>query len=115
MYDYLVVGSGMFGATAARLLTDSGKRCLFIEKRSHIGGNCYTEEVEGINVHRYGAHIFHTSNERVWKFVNQSASFNNYINSPLACFEEKLYSLPFNMHTFYQMWGARTPEGARKR
>lgn len=111
-YDYVIVGAGMFGATFARLMTDKGKRCLVVEKRKHIGGNCYTDNVEGINVHRYGAHIFHTSNEKVWKFINRFTSFNNYINSPIANFEGKLYSLPFNMHTFNQMWGVITPEEA---
>lgn len=113
MYDYLIVGSGMFGATSARLLTDQGMKCLVLEKRNHIGGNCYTENIEGINIHKYGAHIFHTSNEKVWNFINKYANFNNYINSPLANYEGKLYSLPFNMHTFYQMWGVKTPKEAK--
>lgn len=111
-YDYVIVGAGMFGATFARLMTERGKRCLVVEKRKHIGGNCFTENVEGINVHRYGAHIFHTSNEKVWNFINRFASFNNYINSPIANFEGKLYSLPFNMHTFNQVWGVITPKQA---
>lgn len=112
MYDYLIVGAGIFGSTFARLMTDKGKRCLVLEKRKHIGGNCFTENVSGINVHRYGPHIFHTSNEKVWEFINRFASFNNYINSPLAYFEGKLYSLPFNMYTFNQIWGVITPEEA---
>jgi UDP-galactopyranose mutase len=103
-YDYLIVGCGLFGATFARLATDAGKRCLMIDRRSHIGGNCYTEKLEGINVHRYGAHIFHTSNKAVWTFVNRFAEFNNYINSPKAISGDRLYSLPFNMNTFYELW-----------
>ncbi len=114
-YDYLIVGAGMFGSTFSRLMKEAGKRCLILEQRHHIGGNCYTENVEGINVHRYGAHIFHTSNEKVWALINRFATFNNYINSPLAYFEGKLYSLPFNMNTFYQMWGVITPEEARQK
>lgn len=114
-YNYLIVGAGMFGSTFARLMADAGKRCLILEKRNHIGGNCYTENIEGINVHRYGAHIFHTSNEKVWQFINRFTTFNNYINSPLAYFEGQLYSLPFNMNTFYQMWGVITPDEARQK
>jgi len=113
-YDYLIVGCGMFGATFARLATDSGKSCLIIDKRKQIAGNCYTEKIEGINVHKYGAHIFHTSNETVWKFVNRFADFNNYINSPKAYSKGKLYSLPFNMNTFYELWGIMTPYDAKK-
>ncbi|MCT0208505.1 UDP-galactopyranose mutase [Synechococcus sp. CS-1332] len=114
-YDYLIVGCGLFGATFARLATDAGKRCLVIDRRPHIGGNCYTENLEGINVHRYGAHIFHTSNKAVWSFVNRFAEFNNYINSPKAISGGKLYSLPFNMNTFYELWQTRTPAEARQR
>lgn len=114
-YDYLIVGAGMFGATFARLATDAGKKCLIIETRKHIGGNCYTENIEGINVHRYGAHIFHTSNERVWQFINQFTTFNNYINSPIAYYEGKLYSLPFNMYTFNHIWGVVTPQEAKEK
>lgn len=114
-YDYLIVGCGLFGATFARLATDAGKRCLVIDRRSHIGGNCYTEKLEGINVHRYGAHIFHTSNKAVWNFVNRFAEFNNYINSPKAISQGKLYSLPFNMNTFYELWQTRTPAEARQK
>ena len=114
-YDYLIVGCGLFGATFARLATDAGKRCLIIDRRPHIGGNCYTENQEGINVHRYGAHIFHTSNKAVWAFVNRFADFNNYINSPKALSGGKLYSLPFNMNTFYELWQTRTPVEARQK
>lgn len=111
-YDYLIVGCGLYGITFARLATDMGKSCLVIDKRNHIGGNCYTENIEGINVHKYGAHIFHTSNRVVWDFVNRFADFNNYINSPKAYSKGKLYSLPFNMNTFYEMWGVTKPEEA---
>lgn len=114
-YDYLIVGGGMFGSTFARQMADSGKRCLMIEQRSHIAGNCYTENIEGINVHRYGAHIFHTSNDKVWAFINRFTTFNNYVNSPIAYYEGKLYSLPFSMYTFNQMWGVITPEQAREK
>ncbi|MCP9798181.1 UDP-galactopyranose mutase [Cyanobium sp. Lug-B] len=114
-YDYLIVGCGLFGATFARLATDAGKRCLMVDRRSHIGGNCYTEKLEGINVHRYGAHIFHTSNKTVWAFVNRFAEFNSYINSPKAISGDKLYSLPFNMNTFYELWQTRTPAEARQK
>lgn len=114
MYDYLIVGAGLFGATFARLATDSGKSCLVIDKRSHIGGNCYTENIEGINIHKYGPHIFHTNNEKVWNFVNRFASFNSFINSPKAFSKGKLYSLPFNMNTFYELWGVIKPEDAKK-
>ena len=113
-YDYLIVGCGLFGATFARLATDAGKSCFIIDKRSHIAGNCYTEKIEGINVHKYGAHIFHTSNETVWKFVNRFADFNNYINSPKAYSNGKIYSLPFNMNTFYELWGTKTPDEAKR-
>lgn len=114
-YDYLIVGSGLFGAVCARELTDAGKRCLVIEKRGHIAGNCYTDEVEGIQVHTYGAHIFHTSNESVWEYVNRFAHFNHFVNSPVANYKGKLYNLPFNMNTFYQMWGVITPEQAKEK
>lgn len=114
MYDYLIVGAGLFGATFARLAADSGKSCLVIDKRSHIGGNCYTENIEGINVHKYGAHIFHTSNEKVWDFVNRFATFNPFINSPKAFSKGKLYSLPFNMNTFYELWGVTNPQEAKR-
>jgi UDP-galactopyranose mutase len=114
-YDYLIVGAGMFGSTFARLMTDAGKRCLIIEKRHHIAGNCYTENIEGINVHRYGAHIFHTSNEKVWTFINRFTTFNNYVNSPIAYYKGEIYSLPFSMYTFNKMWGVITPDEARKK
>jgi UDP-galactopyranose mutase len=112
-YDYLIIGCGLFGITFARLATDAGKSCLIIDKRSHIGGNCYTEKLEGINVHMYGPHIFHTSNQKVWKFVNRFSDFNNFILSPKAYSGEKLYSLPFNMNTFYEMWGTTNPQHAK--
>jgi len=112
-YDYLVVGSGLFGAVFAREMTDAGKRCLILEKRDHVGGNVYTERLEDILVHKYGAHIFHTNDEQVWKYVNKFSRFNGFVNSPLACYGDDLYNLPFNMNTFYQMWGVKTPEEAR--
>lgn len=112
-YDYLIVGSGLFGSTFARLATDAGKRCLVIDKRSHVGGNLYCREIEGINVHQYGAHIFHTSGKKVWNFVNEIVPFNRYTNSPVASAPDgRLYNLPFNMNTFYQIWGVRTPAEA---
>ena len=112
LHDFLIVGAGLFGATAAHVLTRRGKRCLVIDKRPHIGGNVYTENVNGVNVHKYGAHIFHTSNKDVWDFVNSFIEFNRYTNSPVANYKGKLYNLPFNMNTFYQMWGVTTPEQA---
>jgi UDP-galactopyranose mutase len=114
LYDYLIVGAGLFGVTFARLATDSGRSCLVIDKRPHIGGNCYTENVEGINIHKYGAHIFHTNNKVVWNFINRFTEFNNYINSPKAYSKGKLYSLPFNMNTFYELWGVTTPSQAKE-
>ncbi len=111
-YDYLIVGSGLFGATFAYLAHQQGKKSLVIDKRAHLGGNIYCEYVEGINVHKYGAHIFHTSNKQVWDFVNSMAEFNRYTNSPVVNYKGKLYNLPFNMNTFYQMWGVTTPEEA---
>lgn len=112
-YDYLIVGAGLFGSTFAYHAHRAGKRCLVIDKRHHLGGNLYCETVEGINVHKYGAHIFHTSNRKVWNFVNSIVDFNRYTNSPVANYQGKLYNLPFNMNTFYQMWGVVTPEEAR--
>ena len=112
-YDYLIVGSGLFGATFAHLAHKQGKACLVIDKRPHLGGNIYCENIEGINVHKYGAHIFHTSNKEVWDFVNAIVEFNRYTNSPVANYKGKLYNLPFNMNTFYQMWGVTTPEEAQ--
>jgi UDP-galactopyranose mutase len=114
-YDYLIVGCGLYGATFARLATDAGLRCLVIDQRPHIGGNCYSENREGIHVHTYGAHIFHTSNRHVWDFVHRFAEFNNYINSPKAISGGQLYSLPFNMNTFYELWQIRSPEEAQER
>lgn len=112
-YDYLIVGAGLFGATFAHLAMKAGKRCLVIDRRPHIGGNLYCEKIEGINVHKYGAHIFHTSDKEVWDFVNSIVSFNRYTNSPVAQAPDgKLYNLPFNMNTFYQLWGVRTPQEA---
>lgn len=111
-YDYLVVGSGLFGATFAHLATKRGKTCLVIDKRSHLGGNVYCENMEGINVHKYGAHIFHTNNKKVWDFVNSIVEFNRYTNSPVANYKGRLYNLPFNMNTFSQMWGVNTPAEA---
>jgi len=108
-YDYLIVGSGLFGATFAYRAKQQGKKCLVIDKRSHTGGNVYCENVEGIHVHKYGAHIFHTSNKEIWDFVNSIVEFNRYTNSPVANYKGKLYNLPFNMNTFYQMWGVATP------
>lgn len=114
-YDYLIVGSGLFGSTFAYRANKAGKKCLVIDKRNHIGGNVYCENIEGINVHKYGAHIFHTSNKEVWNFVNSIVEFNRYTNSPVANYKGKLYNLPFNMNTFYQMWGVITPEQAKKK
>lgn len=111
-YDYLIVGSGLYGATFAHLAHKQGKKCLVIDKRPHLGGNIYCENIEGINVHKYGAHIFHTSNKQVWDFVNSIVEFNRYTNSPVANYQGKLYNLPFNMNTFYQMWGVVTPAEA---
>ncbi|MBM6673578.1 UDP-galactopyranose mutase [Marseilla massiliensis] len=113
LYDYLIVGSGLFGATFAYFAHKQGKKCLVIDKRPHLGGNVYCENIEGINVHKYGAHIFHTSNKQVWDFVNSIVEFNRYTNSPVANYKGKLYNLPFNMNTFYQMWGVTTPEEAQ--
>lgn len=111
-YDYLIVGAGLYGATFARQMKESGKKVLVIDKRPNIGGNVYTENVEGINVHKYGAHIFHTNNKKVWDFVNRFATFNRFTNSPVANFHGELYSLPFNMYTFNKMWGVVTPREA---
>jgi len=113
MYDYLIVGSGLFGATFAYRAKQIGKKCLVIDKRSHLGGNVYCENIEGINVHKYGAHIFHTNNKEVWDFVNGIVEFNRYTNCPVANYKGRLYNLPFNMNTFYQMWGVTTPDEAR--
>ena len=112
-YDYLIVGSGLFGAVFAYEAKKRGKECLVIERRDHIAGNIYCENVHGINVHKYGAHIFHTSNRAVWDYINQFAEFNNYINSPVAIYKDELYNLPFNMNTFSKMWGIKTPAEAQ--
>ena len=112
-YDYLIVGSGLFGATFAYRAKHMGKKCLVIDKRSQLGGNVYCEDMEGIHVHKYGAHIFHTSNKKVWDFVNSIVEFNRYTNCPVANYKGRLFNLPFNMNTFYQMWGVRTPEEAQ--
>ncbi len=112
-YDYLIVGAGLFGAVFAHEARRTGKRCLVIDKRSHCGGNIYCREVDGIHVHEYGAHIFHTDNKEVWDYVNRLVEFNRYTNSPLACYEGKLYNMPFNMNTFYQLWGVKTPDEAK--
>ena len=115
MYDYLIVGAGLYGAVCARELADAGKRVLVIEKRDHIAGNVYTERVEGINVHKYGAHIFHTNDKRVWLYVQQFTEFNRFTNSPVANYKGEFYSLPFNMYTFNKMWGVITPEEAEQK
>ncbi len=114
MYDCLIVGAGLYGAVFARELTRRGKRCLVIDRRDHIAGNVYTQDVSGIQVHKYGAHIFHTSDREVWEYVNQFAEFNHYINSPIAIYGEELYNLPFNMNTFSKLWGIQTPAQARQ-
>lgn len=113
-YDYLIVGTGLFGAVFAHEMAKAGKRCLCIDKRQNVGGNIYTEEQNGIQVHKYGAHIFHTSNREVWEYVNQFAEFNHYVNSPVAVYRDELYNLPFNMNTFSRMWNIRTPQEARE-
>lgn len=112
MYDYLIIGAGLYGAVFAHEAAKKGKKCLVIDKRNHIAGNIYTEEIEGINVHKYGAHIFHTNNKQVWEYVNRFAQFNRFTNSPVANYHGELYSLPFNMYTFNRMWGVVTPEEA---
>lgn len=112
-YDYLIVGAGLFGSVFAHEMMKRGKKCLVIDKRVHIAGNIYCENVDGINVHKYGAHIFHTSNKDIWEYMNQFAEFNNYINSPVAVYKDELYNLPFNMNTFSKMWGIKTPQEAK--
>ena len=112
MYDYLIVGAGLFGAVCARQLTDAGKKVLVIDKWDHVAGNVYTKQVEGIHVHVYGAHIFHTNDERVWQYAQRFAVFNRFTNSPVANYHGELYSLPFNMYTFNRMWGVVTPDEA---
>ena len=112
-YDYLVVGAGLFGSVFSYEAKKRGKTCLVIDKRSHVGGNIYCEDIEGIHVHKYGAHIFHTSNKVVWEYINQFAEFNHYVNSPVAVYKDELYNLPFNMNTFSKMWNIRTPQEAK--
>ena len=112
-YDFIVVGSGLFGATFTQKAVEAGKKCLVLERRNHIAGNVFTEEIEGIQVHKYGAHIFHTNDESIWRYVNRFARFHDYIHEPLANYHGKLYNLPFNMNTFKQIWGVTTPEEAR--
>lgn len=114
-YDYLVVGAGLFGAVFASEMKKAGKKCLVIDKRNHIAGNIYTEQVKGIHVHQYGAHIFHTSDRKIWQYVNNLAEFNNYVNSPVAVYKDELYNLPFNMNTFAKMWNIKTPKEAAQR
>lgn len=114
MFDYLIIGAGLAGAVFARTMTEKGYKCLVLDKRGHIGGNIYSKNLEGIEVHQYGPHIFHTDKERVWEFVNRFARFNHFVYSPVANYQGKLYSLPFNMNTFYQLWGTKTPEEAKK-
>ena len=113
MHDYLIVGAGLYGAIFARRMRDRGRSCLVVDKRPHVGGNCYTESVEGIDVHKYGAHIFHTSDREVWDYVNSLVEFNRYTNSPVARWKDELYNLPFNMNTFHSLWGVKTPDEAR--
>ena len=113
-YDYLVVGAGLFGATFCQQAKLKNKTCLVIDKRNHLAGNVYTEEIENINVHKYGAHIFHTSNKEVWDYVCQFAEFNNYVNCPVAVYKDSLYNLPFNMNTFSKMWNIKTPKEAKE-
>lgn len=115
MYDYVIVGAGLFGSVFAHEAKKRGKKCLVIDKRNHIGGNIYTEQVEGINVHKYGAHIFHTNNKKIWEYINNFATFNRYTNSPLANYRGELYNLPFNMNTFNRLWGVVTPDEAKEK
>ena len=112
-YDYLIVGAGLYGAVFAHEMTKAGKKCLVIDKRNHIAGNIFCEEIEGINVHKYGAHIFHTSDRKIWEYINEFADFNHYINSPVAVYKDELYNLPFNMNTFSKMWNIKTPKEAQ--
>ena len=113
MYDYLIVGAGLFGTVFAHEMTRRGKKCIIVEKRKHIGGNIYTHEQSGIQVHQYGAHIFHTNRKDIWDYVNQFASFNHFVNSPIAVYQDQIYNLPFNMNTFSKMWGVLTPAEAQ--
>ena len=111
-YDYLIAGAGLFGAVFASEMKKNNKSCLVIEKRDHIAGNIYTENIRGINVHKYGAHIFHTSDKKIWDYINSLAEFNNFVNSPIAVYKDELYNMPFNMNTFSKMWGIKTPHEA---
>ena len=113
-YDYLIVGAGLFGSIFAYEANKRGKKCLIVDKRNHIAGNIYTKEVEGINVHEYGAHIFHTSNKEVWEYIQQFAECNRYTNSPVAFYKDEVYNLPFNMNTFSRLWGIKTPKEAQE-
>ena len=115
MYDYLIVGAGLYGAVFAQQMVSAGKKCLVIDRRSHVAGNAYTETISGINVHKYGAHIFHTNDQDIWRYVNKFAEFNHFVNCPIAVYKGKRYNLPFNMNTFVQMWGIRTPEEAKEK
>ncbi len=115
MYDYLIVGAGLYGAAFAQQVSQKGKKCLVIDRRDHIGGNTYNEEIVGITVHKYGPHIFHTDNKKVWNYIRQFAEFNNFINSPIANYKGELYNLPFNMNTFNKLWGVRTPQEAKEK
>ena len=115
MYDYLIVGAGLFGAVFAQQATQAGKSCLVIDRRDHIGGNLYTKEIEGVETHMYGAHIFHTSDQTVWEYVNRFTAFNRYTNSPIALYKGKAYNMPFNMNTFNSLWGVITPQQAREK
>lgn len=115
-YDYVIVGSGLFGATFAYEMTKRGKKCLVLERRSHIGGNVFCENIHGIHTHKYGAHIFHTSNKRIWEYVNRFCEFNNYVNTPIANYKGRLYNMPFNMNTFTKLWNdVITPEDAKRK
>src|ERR1700750_1969834 len=114
-YDYLIVGAGLFGCVFAHEATKKGKKCFVIDKRSHTGGNIHCENIEGINVHKYGAHIFHTNDKKIWDYVNSFVEFNRYTNSPIANYKAELYNLPFNMNTFYQLWKVKTPEEAKEK
>jgi len=115
LYDYLIVGSGLFGSVFARQMTDRGAKCLVVDKRNHIGGNCYTRDVGGINVHEYGPHIFHTNSDKVWEYVNKWSKFNHYVNRPKVYYKGELYSFPINLFTLYQLWGVKTPDEAKKK
>ena len=115
MYDYIIVGSGLFGSIFARQMTDAGARCIVVDKRKHIGGNCYTSNNNGIHVHEYGPHIFHTDSDRVWEYMNRWTTFNNYVNRPKVSYNGQLYSFPINLFTLYQLWGVKTPKEAQNK